>query len=104
MAKLKQALLTAEDRQQPALALGTLADQGLNVLCRCHRCGHRAVMPAEALIAQVGADLPVPELGAKMRCSGCGSRDVATRPDWPDARAAGWGRPSRSYSAADRPV
>lgn len=89
MAKLKQAFLAAEDRRQPALALGTLADQGIAVLCRCHRCGHQGALSAEALAAQVGADLAVPELGAKMRCSGCGSRDVATRPDWPDARGFG---------------
>jgi hypothetical protein len=31
---------------------------------------------------QLGPAMPVPEIGAHMRCTGCGSRDVATRPAW----------------------
>lgn len=35
------------------------------------------------LIQQLGPAFPVPEIGARMRCSSCASKDVATRPAWP---------------------
>jgi hypothetical protein len=34
------------------------------------------------LVAQLGPDFPVPEIGTRMRCSACGAKDVATRPAW----------------------
>jgi len=35
------------------------------------------------LVSQFGPHIPVPEIGARLRCSGCGAKDIATRPDWP---------------------
>ncbi|MEM6491384.1 MAG: hypothetical protein AAF684_05700 [Pseudomonadota bacterium] len=35
------------------------------------------------LIAQLGPDVTVPAVAARMRCAACGAKDVATRPAWP---------------------
>lgn len=66
----------------PAL-LGLLADEGLDIFCWCNRCGHNAIVSTRLLIRQLGPAMPVPAVGAHMRCTGCGSRDVATQPAWP---------------------
>jgi hypothetical protein len=34
-------------------------------------------------------DLPVSDMSLRLRCSGCGSRDVKTQPDW---REGHWAR------------
>jgi hypothetical protein len=63
--------------------LGDLIEQGLDVFCWCNRCGHSAVVATPLLAAEIGPLAPVPTVAARMRCSGCGARDVATRPAWP---------------------
>jgi hypothetical protein len=65
--------------------LGALADDAIDVFCWCNKCGHNAIVPSRLLIRQLGPAMPVPAVGAHMRCSGCGSRDIATRPAWPSA-------------------
>ena len=40
-------------------------------------------MATDNLIARLGRDYPMPDVGARMRCS-CGARDIETRPNWPD--------------------
>lgn len=83
MANIKRRQIDAEERRLKASKLGDLAAAAVDVFCWCNRCGHNAVVPTALLIAEFGPDLPVPEVGVRMRCSGCGSKDVATRPDWP---------------------
>jgi hypothetical protein len=85
MAGIKRRQLAAEDRAQPTATLGDLANhgRGVDVFCWCNRCGHNAVVPTARLALELGPDFPVPEVGTRMRCSGCGSKDVATRPAWP---------------------
>ena len=63
--------------------VGDLAADGLGVFCWCHRCSHSAVLDAQMLVAQLGPHHPVPALAARLRCTNCGSRDVAARPAWP---------------------
>jgi len=63
--------------------LGDLITSGADIFCWCNRCGHNAVVGLEGLLARFGPQQDVPGLGAHMRCGGCGSRDVATRPNWP---------------------
>lgn len=63
--------------------LGDLYVQGLKVFCWCNRCTHNAQLDPEPLCRRLGPQLPVPEAGARMRCSSCGSKDIATRPAWP---------------------
>ncbi|MCA8906624.1 MAG: hypothetical protein KDA64_01780 [Rhodospirillaceae bacterium] len=83
MARMKRQQLHDQEVLQPKIRLGDLAAEGINVFCWCNRCGHNAVVDTAMLAARLGPSMPVPEVGAAMRCTGCGSQDVATRPDWP---------------------
>lgn len=83
MAGFKRKLLAAEDGRLKAITLAELLDAKVDVFCWCNRCGHNAVLAAARLLAELGPGFPVPELGGRMRCTGCGSKDVATRPAWP---------------------
>ena len=83
MAKIKRHAIEAEDRRINAMTLGDLAREGLHVFCWCNRCSHSGVLETDPLLAELGPDFPVPDLGIKLRCSGCQSKDIATRPDWP---------------------
>lgn len=77
----RQTLLQEERRQRPA-TLADLKAQGVEVFCWCNRCSHNAVLPLESLLPLLGHLCPVPEIGARLVCSSCGSKDVATRPAW----------------------
>ncbi len=83
MAAIKRGQFDAEEQRLRASKLGELAAAGVEVFCWCNRCGHNAVVETAPLMAELGPGYPVPEVGARMRCTGCGSKDVATRPDWP---------------------
>jgi hypothetical protein len=82
MSRLKQRALAARDQAIRPVVLGELARRGIDVQCWCNRCPHHAVLPVALLLNRFGPDCPVPEVGAGLRCSGCGSKDVATRPNW----------------------
>ncbi len=82
MAGIKRSRLEHEERRQAA-TLGELAAMAIDVFCWCNRCGHNATVATARLVAELGPGLAVPEAGGRMRCTGCGSKDVATRPDWP---------------------
>lgn len=83
MAGFKRRELAERDRRLGAATLGELAAQGIAVFCWCNRCGHHAELATESLIATLGPDFAVPEAGARLRCSSCRGKDVATRPAWP---------------------
>jgi hypothetical protein len=83
MGRLKNDAIASEDRRRKVTTLGDVATAGHNVFCWCNRCGHNSEVDAQVLIARLGPAIPVPEIGPRMRCSGCGSKDVATRPAWP---------------------
>lgn len=87
MGRMKRAAIdTLERRRSRASApttLGDLAAAHIAVFCWCNRCAHHAELASDRLTAQFGPALPVPEVGARLRCSGCNSKDVATRPAWP---------------------
>lgn len=83
MARFKRQHLREQEARLPKVRLGDLVDQGLNVFCWCNRCDHNAVVETALLVSRLGPATPVPEVGAAMRCTSCGSQDVATRPDWP---------------------
>ncbi|MCP4330036.1 MAG: hypothetical protein GY791_16545 [Alphaproteobacteria bacterium] len=83
MAGIKNSHLAAEEGKRRPTTLGELGDARIDVFCWCNRCSHNAVLAVEMLIGELGPDFPVPEVGARTRCSGCGSKDVATRPAWP---------------------
>ncbi len=83
MGELKRTRIEREDRRGRPMTLGALTRQGIGVFCWCNRCSHNASLDSHRLAAEMGPDLAIPEVGARLRCSGCGSKDVATRPDWP---------------------
>lgn len=83
MGRLKRAELARRDAARQAVRLGDLLNLDVQVFCWCNRCAHSASVPAAVLAASLGPAMPAPDVGARMRCSACGSRDVATRPDWP---------------------
>ncbi len=83
MAGLKRTIIEAEERWCRAATLGELVAEGIDVFCWCNRCSHNAVVETGRLVAELGPAMPVPEAGARMRCSGCASKDIATRPAWP---------------------
>ncbi len=83
MAELKQRIIQAEERRRRPVSIGMLADESIDVFCWCNRCGHNATVAIAQLIAELGPELPEPEIGPRMRCTGCGSKDIATRPAWP---------------------
>jgi|GEM_PF-1680057 len=78
MGAFKQQAVLAEEAKLVALRLKDLDRRGWPVAATCHRCGHQAHLLAEFLIPRLGADLPVPEVGARLRCRCCGSKEVAT--------------------------
>ena len=82
MGRMKRDLMNTEDRGRRAAQLADLRQAGVDVLCWCNRCGHTAQTATAVLIAQLGPDFAIPEIGTRMRCGACGSKDVATRPAW----------------------
>ena len=83
MSAIKRRALAEEDRRRQAASLREIADRGVEIFCWCNRCGHNAVVGSARLAEALGGDCPVPEVGARLRCTVCGGKDVATRPDWP---------------------
>ncbi len=83
MAAVKRKDLAERDRRLGAATLRELEAQGVDVFCWCNRCGHNSVLATRRLVAELGPGLAVPEVGTRLRCSGCGGKDVATRPAWP---------------------
>ena len=82
MGRLKHTALRERDRDRAATRLGDLLERDVGIFCWCNRCGHNASLDSRRLVAELGPVFPVPEVGARLRCSGCGSKDIATRPDW----------------------
>ena len=83
MAGVKRGLLEDRDKRLRAITLGELLHEKVDVFCWCNRCGHNATLETLQLFGELGPAIPVPEIGARLRCSGCASKDVATRPAWP---------------------
>ncbi len=73
----------AASRIYRPVTLGILADQGMDVWAWCNGCFKNGAVTTGTLIARLGRAYPVPDVGARMCCS-CGSRDIETRPNWPD--------------------
>jgi len=82
MGRMKRELIDREDGALQTARLADLLHGQVGVSCWCIRCGHRAEAPVALLVAQLGPEFPVPEIGTRMRCGSCGAKDVATRPAW----------------------
>jgi len=55
----------------------------MDVWAWCNGCYKNGAVDTDGLVARLGRDFPVPDVGARMRCS-CGGREIETRPNWPD--------------------
>lgn len=83
MGRLKDRSIRRSEESRRAARLGDIADAGLAIFCWCNRCGHNSSVDSWMLAAKIGPALPVPEIGTRMRCANCQSKDIATRPGWP---------------------
>jgi len=63
----------------------------------CDRCRYQATINAE----RWPDEMPVPDVGLRLRCSRCGSREIETRPNWLEYRASGMGGPGRDRVRKD---
>jgi hypothetical protein len=74
----------ARDRDGSIIQPMTLANMRENgvrsISAMCETCQHEAVLNADSW----PADIPVPDIGLKLRCSACGGREIGTRPNWLD--------------------
>lgn len=101
MGRFKRGLMASGDLGDGAARLSDLLASGIGVFCWCNRCSHHAEAASAMLAAQLGPDFPVPEIGGRMRCTSCGSKDVATRPAWPTQGVAS-GQPARPERISKR--
>ncbi len=83
MGRIKQDNLSKRDSRRRATCVGDLLANNVPIFCWCNRCGHSSSISAELIVAEAGPMVPVPDIGQHLRCSGCGSKDIATRPEWP---------------------
>jgi hypothetical protein len=105
MGRMKRDHLAEEERRRRATVLGELWQERVDIFCWCNRCAHNSVLPVELFIAQLGPDFPVPDVGAHLRCSGCGSKDIAARPAWPSlGQVARHQAPQKRTPDADKPA
>jgi hypothetical protein len=68
----------------PSVTLADLMAAGLDLVCRCRRCGHAGGVPAGMVAAKLGAATPVGRIAGSgvLYCRACGRKDVAVVPDW----------------------
>ncbi|MBK1696096.1 hypothetical protein [Rhodovibrio salinarum] len=84
MGRIKEAAQRKADARLGAATLGELAVSRVGVFCQCNRCGHTAVLEIGRLLEDLGPAFPVPEVGGRLRCTGCNGKDIATHPARPD--------------------
>ncbi|MEH6477712.1 MAG: hypothetical protein V7727_18615 [Sneathiella sp.] len=54
------------------------------VLAICYGCHRDATLKREELIETFGESMAVPMIAQRLKCKKCGSKDVKTRPKFPD--------------------
>jgi len=66
----------------PPATLGSTLTAGARIVVTCRRCGHEAEAHLKRHILRHGAELSLPEWGARLVCSQCDSRriDFMVRP------------------------
>jgi len=99
MSGFKERMIAAQDRLGRPERLGPLAARGGIIFCWCNRCAHHARLDGRQLILALGPDFPIPEVGARLRCSNCGAKDVAASADLADTAPAQGTVPAPAPSA-----
>jgi len=84
MGKFKDQQIRDRDAALQPMRVGDLAGLRAHVEANCNRCGHHAVIDRDHVMRRVEPQAAVPELGMVFVCTSCGSRDVTTRPAWPN--------------------
>jgi hypothetical protein len=80
-----------EGTEVPPMTLGDMRAQGIrsiDAFCQAIGSGHEATIASDGL----PDDLPVPDVGLRLRYSHCGGRAIHTRPNWAELKAADMGR------------
>lgn len=75
----------------PPMTLGEMRVHGIRSTdgwCEAIGCGHGSTLDVDGL----RHELPVPDVGVRLRGLRCGSRSIHTRPAWSEMKAAGMGR------------
>ena len=57
------------------MTLGGVLQTHMQLIAWCDACLHQVVPDISSLVEHYGPELEVPEWGAPLRCSKCGSRD-----------------------------
>jgi hypothetical protein len=65
-----------------AETLNGLKSKGLDVWSWCLACHREAVVPVDVLLAKLPGGYAVPDVGKVLRCSECGRKGPAVRPNW----------------------
>ena len=76
-----------EGTEVPPMTLGNTRAHGIrsiDAFCQAIGCGHESTLNVDRL----PDDLPVPDVGLRLRCSRCGGRSINTRPNWSELKAA----------------
>jgi hypothetical protein len=71
----------SEGKEIAPATLANIREQGITrveATCQSSRCGHRATIDASPF----PDDMPVPDVGLRLRCVKCGGRNVHTMADW----------------------
>jgi hypothetical protein len=80
-----------QGREIPPMTLGNMREHGIrsiDAFCQAIGCGHASTVNVNGM----PDDLPVPDVGLRLRCSHCGGRAIHTRPNWAELKAADMGR------------
>jgi hypothetical protein len=67
------------------MTIGNMRENGvrsLAVWCLGRDCEHQTVLDAD----HMAADIEIPSIGPKLRCSRCGHLGADARPNWSDPR------------------
>jgi hypothetical protein len=60
------------------MTLANIRENGVHsVVATCATCEHEAILDVD----HWPADMPVPDVGMRLRCSACGGRDIETSPN-----------------------
>jgi hypothetical protein len=68
-----------DGRPVEPMTLANMRENGVrSITATCETCQHEAILGVD----HWPGDMPVPDIGLKLRCSACGGREIATRPNW----------------------
>ena len=77
----------------PPMTLGNMRHNGVGaVIAQCKDCRHQA----DVVVDHLPADVYVPEVGRRLRCSKCGGKRIETRPAWHSMQRQGMGHQTKA--------